>query len=471
CVMLNPALTVQELEQQLCLVPVKLLATGGFCKDIRLFQKIRKLSQCLKLRGIVDLMPFRTTAVRCGEKGQTYRCSENVADQSAHLFTLRTLLHAGESVRNEDYVDAQTAVHAKDTAAILFTSGTTGIPKAVPSSHEVRVNNARVQARDLGAGKTDKFCVAIPMFHCFCISANLLAAVSAGACLCFPPSRHTYDLLYTVSTMRCTVFSAVPALFFALMARKDFGSYDISSLRIGLIGGSAYAPQRFCDIERAFGFTLLSSLGQTEATAGFTICSPAESLTVRSTTVGHFMEHVQGCICAPSGTELPPGQTGEICISGYCVMPGYYHAPQQTAQVMDAQGRLHTGDLGFLDTDGNIYLAGRLKDLIIRGGENIAPREVELCLLETCPQISQVKVVGVPDTHYGEELCACVVQKQGAQLTEDAVKNLAARRLAHYKVPKYIVFIKHFPYTANGKIRSADVRAICLQQLAERSIQ
>lgn len=432
-VMLNTSLTAEELVPLLKLTETEILISGGERKETRLMDTVRQIQEQYRCKTVLDVyQPLKTT---------------------------------------EDYTSvlrAEAEVQPSDYAAILFTSGTTSTPKAVPSTHFMRVNNGRIQARDQDATEQDKFCVAIPLFHCFGMTANLLSAIAVGACICFPRSNRTIELMKTIETMRCTVLTCVPTLYFAMMARPDFNAYDISSLRTGLIGGAAYTPEQFIRIEEQFGFRLLSSLGQTEATAGITVCNPTDSIEVRSTTVGHFMEHLEGCIFDSEGGRLPLYQQGEICVRGYSVMEGYYHSPAQTAEVIDTDGWLHTGDTGYLDTCGNVHLTGRLKDLVIRGGENIAPAEIELCLVDVCPEIQQIKVIGVPDSHYGEELCACVQLRPGKSLGEVQLRRAAAERLAYYKIPKYILFMELLPTTASGKIRSTELRKICIAQLTEQ---
>lgn len=353
----------------------------------------------------------------------------------------------------------------EDTAFILFTSGTTSAPKAVLDSHYSRTNSGIQQAGDLGAAETDRFCVAMPLFHCFCLSVNVMAACAAGACLCLPDSRRTTALLEAVSRGKCTVMSSVPALFHAMLCRPDFEDWDLSSLRTGFIGGSLYPPALFREINDKFGFTLLSSLGQTEATAGITTAALDDPLDVRAETVGHFMDHVEGKIARPGdGAALPAGEVGEICVRGYVVMQGYDGQPEETARTIDREGWLHTGDMGYLDGAGNVHMTGRLKELIIRGGENISPAEVEAAAGDY-PGVELCKAVGVPDGHYGEEVCLCVVVRAGSGWTEAGLRTRLSERLAAFKVPRYILPLEEFPRTVTGKVRPADLQAIAREKL------
>lgn len=371
----------------------------------------------------------------------------------------------------EEHYAAAAAMEARvtpqDTATILFTSGSTSAPKGVMSSHYSRVNGGIQQSHDLHFTCEDKVCVAMPLFHCFCISVNVMAAMATGACLCVPDDRHISSILDTVETCGCTVLSSVPTMFHAMLARKKMENRDMSTVRIGFIGGAYYPPEDFIRIDEAMGpqFTLMSSLGQTECTAGLTTCYVEDSMEVRSTTVGHFMSHVEGRIAdIKTGETLPLGEKGEICVRGYLNMQGYYKQPELTAQVIDSDGWVHTGDLGVLDEAGNVTLAGRLKELIIRGGENISPSEIEV-VLSRLPGIKASKVVGVPDPHYGEEICACVIREEGSAVTTGEITEYLSAHLAYYKVPKYIKFFDSFPTTATGKIKPAEVRALAMEKL------
>ena len=355
---------------------------------------------------------------------------------------------------------AEKVVEPQDTAFILFTSGTGSTPKAVMSSHYSRVNSGLQQAKDLGATCVDRFCVAMPAFHCFCLSVNVFASCAAGACLYLPASRHTVDLLHAISVGKCSVFSCVPALFQALLRKPNLGEHDLSSLRIGYIGGSSYPVALFIEAEERLGFTLLSSLGQTEATAGITVCYPHDSMEVRSTTIGHFMDHVEGCIMdIATGQPQPIGVPGEICVRGYVLMQGYYNQPEATAAAIDSNGWLHTGDVGYLDENGNIHLAGRLKELIIRGGENISPKEIETIFFED-PQVVQCKAVGVPDAFYGEEICLCIVTDPNNPCDEAHIRSKMDGKLAAYKIPRYILFLESVPVTSTGKIKLQELKDI-----------
>ena len=437
--------------------------------------------------GNGELLPLLIHAdVRYLFVGRSYKSEKMLLEQTAQLplppcvqelLTVGGLYAHGSrslsslpSVSEERLSTAEARVSPGDTALILFTSGSTGLPKAVMSSHYSRVNGGIQQAHDIGADHRDRFCVTMPMFHCFCISVNLMASLAVGGCLCIPKDRHTASITETVRRCGCTVLSSVPTMFHALISKKEYDPQSFFTVRTGIIGGAFYSPEEFLRIERAIGpqFCLLSSLGQTETTAGLTVCNPTDPASVRSRTVGHFMDHVEGKIADVStGAALPIGSCGEICVRGYLTMQGYYKNPEQTARTLDADGWVHTGDLGVLGADGNITLKGRLKELIIRGGENISPCEIEAALL-SLPQISRCKVVGVPDPHYGEEVCACI--QLCAPILENTIRAQLQGQLADYKIPRFFLFWDAFPLTASGKISGAKCKELACRQLRNQNM-
>ncbi len=357
-------------------------------------------------------------------------------------------------------------VSPEDPDVIIFTSGTSGSAKGVLSTHFARVNVAQAQVDTVSMTETDKCCVAIPMFHCFGLTAVILAALNCGAALYFPGERHTKQLLESISLHGCTVFSAVPTLFSAILARSDLADFDLRSLRTGYIGGSVYTPEFFLKVEKTLGFRMAPSLGQTEATAGLTFLSPDAPDELRSSTVGRFLSTIEGEIRdLEDGRPLPAGEAGEICIRGWSVMKGYVNEPELTREALDEAGWLRTGDLGWLDEEGCLHISGRRKELIIRGGENISPGEIEAAIALD-PRVREVKAVAVPDRHYGEEICACVVLREGSEApSEEEIRALAAEKLAAYKVPRYVLFMDALPRTGSGKLSLAVLKANAAQIL------
>lgn len=437
-VLVNTMLEKDDLECVLKLSDVKLLCVGSFFGHDRA-QLIPQLGPLPCLKGVVSY--------------------------GAAPSSLFPALLTGKAPDVEAIRKMEDAVKPDDTAVIIFTSGSTGAPKAVMTSHFSRINSGIQQAHDFDATCEDVFCVAMPMFHCFCVSANIMASLAVGGCLCMPNDRHTVSILTAVQNHHCTILHSVPSMFRAVMARPDFPNWNLSSLRTGIIAGASYPPEDFDRVEKSFGMTLLSSLGQTEATAGITICRPSDSREKRIFTVGRFMDHIEGKIAnIHTGAPLPPGETGEICVRGYLVMQGFYKQPELTAQTIDKDGWLHTGDLAALDADGYLIMKGRIKDLIIRGGENISPLEIAN-EIDAIPGVSQCKVIGVPDSHYGEEACACVIPFPGAHLNADQIHDYLSGRVASYKIPRYVLFFDDFPLSSTGKIDSRAVSDMARHEL------
>lgn len=411
-----------------------------------------------ELTDIMDYSDINTLIVGPAYKGEANFDGRKIYD-----------IKLSESVlpaTKEEVLLRESQVDPQDTALILYTSGTTGPVKAVMGSHYSRVNNGRKQAEDLGATANDVFLCALPTFHCFSLAVNIMAAFSVGATLVIPHSRHTADLLAAIQQEHCTVFSAVPTLFNAIISRPDFSSWNVSSVRVGVIGGSYCSPESFMEIEKAFGMTLLSSLGQTEATGGYTVSNLDDSIEVRANTLGHFMEFVEGKIAdVNTGEALPPGQIGEICVKGYPVMLAYYKMEEATAKTLDKDGWLHTGDLGSLDDKGYLTLQGRIKEMIIRSGENIAPIEIE-SIFANDKRIEMIKAVGVPDNHYGEEICLCIKLSEGTKYFDtDEIRGAVRARLAAYKVPKYVLILDEFPCNATGKIKFNELSKLAAEKL------
>lgn len=345
----------------------------------------------------------------------------------------------------------------QDTATMLFTSGSTGKPKVVCGSGFSKVNIGLQQSFDMRYSKDDIVMGCLPMHHCFSQAVNVLGAMAAGIPLFIPDDRHSATIIRGLSEHHCTVMSAVPALYQAILKNENADRSGIR-LRTGVIGGGRYTPEQFREIEEGFAptLTLMSSLGMTEGTAGVTICEPDDSLEIRSTTLGHFMAYLDGKIIDPyTHTDSPAGEVGEICFKGYNVMQGYYNNPKATAEAIDKNGYLHSGDLAYMDENGYIHLTGRLKDIIIRNGENITPGEIENVIYED-PRIENCKVIGIEDDHLGEAICACVVASE--PMTEEYIKKLAADKLVSYKVPSYVFFYDEFPLNSTGKIDSMKLK-------------
>lgn len=389
----------------------------------------------------------------------------------------------GSSMSDIELNGYKLQVTCDDDDTILFSSGTTGKSKPVLTSHFNRVTTAHFQAKTLKATARDRYVAVLPMYHCFSITAIVLAAVSVGAMICIPADKHARTILQMIEDEGCTILTAVPTLYASILRRYEEGDYDVSTLRTGMIGGAPYFPEFFRELCEKLDFTLLPSLGATEATAGITAGKLNDSLELRSTSLGKPFPHVLCKVVDPAtGEELPIGEKGELCVKGYNIMRGYYKMPEATANSFIDGCWFRTGDLVRKDENGVLYYLGRLKELIIRGGENIIPREVEDMIAQD-ERVSQVKVIGVPDPHYGEEVCAVIVKAVDAaensdadgkdadavtpaDITDEEVREIVRSQAANFKVPKYVIFLKEFPLNNVGKTDIKGMKEMARKTLA-----
>jgi fatty-acyl-CoA synthase len=342
-----------------------------------------------------------------------------------------------------------------DPINIQYTSGTTGFPKGATLSHHNILNNGYFVGELINYTEQDRVCLPVPLYHCFGMVMGNLAATSHGACIVLPaPGFDPAATLRTVSQEKITSLYGVPTMFIAELGLADFASYDLSSLRTGIMAGSPCPVEVMKRVvaEMNMGEVAIC-YGMTETSPVSTMTRPDDNLARRTETVGRVMPHLESKVVDPV-----TGLAVELCTRGYSVMLGYWDRPEATAEAIDAARWMHTGDLATMDADGYVNIVGRIKDLVIRGGENVYPREVEE-FLYSHPDIADVQVIGVPDAKYGEELMAWVVMRPGATpLTADGVKAFCAGRLAHYKVPRYVHVVDGFPMTVTGKVRKVEMR-------------
>jgi len=352
------------------------------------------------------------------------------------------------------------ALDPDDPINIQYTSGTTGFPKGATLSHHNILNNGFFVAELLGYTERDVVCLPVPFYHCFGMVMGNLGSTTHGACIVIPaPSFEPGTTLRVVAQERCTSLYGVPTMFIAMLESPDFATHDLSSLRTGIMAGSP-CPEHV--MRRVIDEMHMSEVsicyGMTETSPVSTQTRTDDALERRVGTVGRAGPHVEVKIVDPDGGKVVErGEPGELCTRGYSVMLGYWDDAERTAEAIDAAGWMHTGDLATMDADGYCAITGRIKDMVIRGGENIYPREIEE-FLHTHPDIADVQVVGVPDERYGEELCAWVRLRDGAALDEDAVRAYCEGRLAHYKRPRYVLFVDAFPMTVTGKVRKVEMR-------------
>jgi fatty-acyl-CoA synthase len=376
------------------------------------------------------------------------------------------LLDAGRGVDPRPLHEREATLSADDAINIQYTSGTTGFPKGATLSHHNILNNGYFVGELCGYTEQDVICVPVPFYHCFGMVMGNLAATSHGACVVIPaPGFDPHATLLAVAEERCTSLYGVPTMFIAELSEQDFPTYDLSSLRTGIMAGSPCPVEVMKRVVGDMGMTEVTiCYGMTETSPVSTQTRADDDLDRRVSTVGSVHPHVEIKIVDPAtGLTVERGVPGELCTRGYSVMLGYWDDPEQTAAAIDRARWMHTGDLAVIDDAGYVNIVGRIKDMVIRGGENIYPREIEE-FLYTHPDVVDAQVVGVPDIRYGEELVAWVRLRPGAaELTAAAVREFCAGKLAHYKIPRYVHVADEFPMTVTGKVRKVEMR--------ERSIE
>ncbi len=387
-------------------------------------------------------------------------------------FTLwQEVLAAADAVPSADLEAVSAALDRDDPINIQYTSGTTGFPKAVVLTHHNILNNAWFAAQAMRLSETDRLAVPVPFYHCFGMVLANLACLSVGACLVIPAEH--FDPLATLEAVqaeRCSAIHGVPTMFIAQLEHPRFRDFDLSSLRTGIMAGAPCPPAL---MRRVMGEMhvpeILIGYGETEASPLTHLTAHGDSLARRTETVGSNLPHQEvKVVHLKSGATQPVGEVGEVCFRGYHVMRGYYGDDAATRNAIDAQGWLHSGDLGAMDADGYLRITGRLKEMIDRGGEKIFPAEIEEFLFSH-PKIAQVAVFGVPDPLYGEEVMAWIQLRAGEAATADEIRSYCRGRIAHYKVPRYVRFVEEFPMTVTGKLQKYRMREIAAAALQSTS--
>ncbi|HZH18615.1 MAG TPA: AMP-binding protein [Geodermatophilus sp.] len=368
--------------------------------------------------------------------------------------------------------ERETRLSADDPINIQYTSGTTGFPKGATLTHHNLLNNGFFVGEGCGYTEADRICIPVPYYHCFGMGMGNLAATSHGATMVIPaPGFDPAATLRAVQEERCTSLYGVPTMFIAELALPDFATYDLSSLRTGIMAGSPCPVEVMKRVVSEMGMTEVTiCYGMTETSPVSTQTGADDDLDRRTSTVGRVHPHLEVKVVDPAtGLTVPRGTPGEFCTRGYSVMLGYWDEPEKTAEVVDAARWMHTGDLAVMDAEGYLNIVGRIKDMVIRGGENVYPREVEE-FLYTHPDVVDAQVIGVPDERYGEELMAWVRLREGAEeLTPAALREFCAGKLAHYKVPRYVKVVDSFPMTVTGKVRKVEMRQVSVEELGLQS--
>jgi len=455
---INPAYRVTELEYALNKVGCKMLVTMTAFKTSDYLAIVRDMAPELAASQPGQLHAARAPALRTVVQLGTHR--------EAGMLSFADLLASGQP---DDPAVAQAGARLKatDPINIQFTSGTTGFPKGATLTHRNILNNGFFIGEAMKLTEADRLCVPVPLYHCFGMVLGNLACLTHGAAIVYPNDGFDpLTVLETVQAERCTGLHGVPTMFIAELAHPRFAEFDLSTLRTGIMAGSP------CPIEVMKQVVDKMHMAEVTIAYGMTETSPVSCqsstdtpLDKRVSTVGQVQPHLAIKVIDPeTGRTVPVGTTGELCTKGYSVMHGYWGDEEKTREAIDSEGWMHTGDLATMDAEGYVNIVGRIKDMVIRGGENVYPREIEEFLYRH-PAVSDVQVIGVPDKKYGEELCAWIILKAGQHATEDEVREFCRGRIAHYKVPRYIKFVDAFPMTITGKIQKFVMRDRMKQEL------
>lgn len=386
------------------------------------------------------------------------------------MFSWSDLVDMGREVTDEELATRQASLKPDDVINMQYTSGTTGFPKGVMLTHHNLIGNARSLAECLAFTNKDRLCIPVPFFHCFgCVLGTMTCMVS-GATMVPLTVFNPVKVLEAIEKERCTAVHGVPTMFIMELEEMEKASFDTSSLRTGIMAGSPCPIEVMKKVVDKMGMREITiTYGQTEASPGITMTRTDDPLELRVATVGRALPNVEVKIVdAETGREVPRGVQGELCSRGYNTMKGYYKMPEATAGAIDKDGWLHTGDLAVMDENGYCRITGRLKDMIIRGGENIYPREIEEYLY-THPKIKDVQVVGVPSEKYGEEVMAFVQLKPGQTITAQEVQDYCRNKIANYKIPRYVEVVESYPTTASGKIQKYKLREQIVELLGTRA--
>lgn len=382
------------------------------------------------------------------------------------MFNWNELYEMAKTIPDEELMAIQSSLDVHDTVNMQYTSGTTGFPKGVMLTHHNIVNNGKSIGDCMNLTYEDRLCIPVPFFHCFGLVLGIMACVTHGTTIVALDHFHPVRVMETLQKEECTGVHGVPTMFISMLEHPDFNKYKFPKLRTGIMAGSpcpVKVMQQVVDVMGAREITI--AYGLTENSPVCTQTRVNDSIERRVSTVGRSLPFIEVKIVDPETNEdLPPNTQGELVIRGYSVMKGYYKMPEATANAIDKDGWLHTGDLAVMDEEGYFKITGRAKDMIIRGGENIYPKEIEE-FLYTHPVVKDVQVIGVPSKKYGEEVMAYIILKGGQTVTEDDIKEFVKNNMARHKVPSYVRFIDEYPMTASGKIQKYKLREMAIEDL------
>ncbi|WP_337507629.1 AMP-binding protein [Alistipes ihumii] len=425
---------------------------------------------------LYDLVPELKTLPRGHLHSERFPELRNVVyigqEKQRGMYNTSELMTLGSLTDDAMLSEAKAQVGCHDEINMQYTSGTTGFPKGVMlTSHNI-LNNGQTIGDCMHFTPTDRLLICVPLFHCFGCVLGVCSVITHGSTMVMVEDFDPLKVLASVHRERCTALHGVPTMFIAELNHPMFDMFDLSSLRTGIMAGAPCPIETMKQVmDKMYCKEIISVYGLTEASPGMTASRVTDSMEIRATTVGCAFPNVEVKVLDPTtNKECPPGTPGEMCCRGYNIMKGYYKTPEATAAIIDENGFLHSGDLGVMDENGYFRITGRIKEMIIRGGENIYPREIENFLYKM-PQIEAVEVAGIPSPKYGEEVGAFIKIKEGSSLTEEEVKLYCRGQIARYKIPKYIFFVDGYPMTASGKIQKYKLKDIGLELLKERGVQ
>ena len=460
---INPAYRAYELEYAL---------RQSECQTLVLIQGFRDCDYVSTLAGICPELETGRAGDVLSQKLPYLRNLIFIGDGApAGMFRWSDLAEFGQRVPEQDLRAREATLDFDDPVNIQYTSGTTGSPKGALLSHHNIVNNGLLIGGSMKITSRDKICIPVPFYHCFGMVLGNMTAVVAGAAMVIPaPYFDALATLEAVEGERCTALYGVPTMFIAELEHPEFSRFDLRSLRTGIMAGSPCPIEVMRRVvEQMHCREMTIAYGLTETSPVVTQTTNEDPIELRVTTVGKPLPYTEIKIAdTQTGHPLPTGMTGELCARGYMVMKGYYKDMDATHGILDSDGWLHSGDLAVMDENGYCRITGRVKDMIVRGGENIYPREIEE-FLYTCPGISDVQVVGVPDRKYGEEVVAWVKLKNGAELSEQDIKDFCRGRISNFKIPRYVRFVDSFPMTVTGKIQKFRMRQVSIVELGLES--
>ena len=455
---INPAYRLAELEYALNKVGCRALITAAQFKSSDYIAMLRELAP-----EIDDCAPGELEAPKLPSLDMVVHIG---GGEVPGAFAFEEIPDRGAESQRAGLGEISCQLQFDEAINIQFTSGTTGSPKGATLSHHNILNNAFFIGKALRLSEVDRMCIPVPLYHCFGMVLGNLAGMTHGATLVYPaPSFDPLTVLETVAAERCTTLYGVPTMFIAELEHPEFTNFDLSSLRTGIMAGASCPTEvmkRVVDELHMSEVTI--AYGMTETSPVSFQTSTDDPLERRVSTVGRVQPHIEVKIIDDDGHIVLPGTSGELCTRGYSVMLGYWDDEERTAEAVDAAGWMHTGDLGTIDAEGYCNIVGRIKDMVIRGGENIYPREVEEFLYRH-PKVADVQIIGVPDRKYGEELCAWILLREGETATAEEIQAFCKGQIAHYKIPRYIKFVEAFPMTVTGKVQKFLMREQTVEEL------